>query len=249
MAAATARSKAVTPSGVHRPADVVGPRRLELRDGSRHVVHGDLRVTVDPHDDVARGGRDRGVETVGGAAGRVADDRHPAVRRCQLGRHRVSAVTGRPEREHDVQGTGPVLVEHLANRCGQVPLLVEDRHDDGDRRPARRRGLLVAHVGHGDSSSTSQMEWRAGPGLRPVHRIRSTGGADLREVTRVRVGVASRALHHRRGARRRCGPRDGRRRRGRGCRRGGRRGAVRLVRAVLGCRDGACHGGPDLLGS
>ncbi len=101
-------------------------------------------MAVDAHDDLTRGRGDRGIEPIGGATSRVGHQANSGISRGDLGGHLISAVARGAEGEHDLERARIVLGEDHRHGVAQVPLLVEQRHDDADRGVAPRLAVTLS---------------------------------------------------------------------------------------------------------
>src|SRR5690606_17069909 len=124
--------------GGHDAAHVVRAGRLQRLHRHPEVVGGHHRVAVDAGHDRVRGGRDRGVEPGGGAAGGVVHHDHPRVGRGQRVGDLPGAVLGGADAEHDLHVARVVLGEHVPHGGLEVALLVQYGHDNGYGGPAHR---------------------------------------------------------------------------------------------------------------
>jgi len=107
---------------------------LHHRDDPREVVGGDIRVAVDPRDDLAARLGDRHVQRRGGRPARVVE--HPdASLRVEVGEDRERPVGRAAVRHKDlVPVVRVVLFEERARQPLHVRLLVEQGNDDRDER-------------------------------------------------------------------------------------------------------------------
>lgn len=117
--------------GVHDAADVLRAGLLKEPYGGGDVVRRQHAVPVDADDDRMAGGLDRGVEGGRRPTGRVGDGVHARVFCHELGRDLVRTVRGRTDGDHDLHLAGVLLREDRLDGSAQMPLLVEDGHDDG----------------------------------------------------------------------------------------------------------------------
>ncbi len=117
--------------GVHDAAHVLRAGLLQEPHGGGDVVRREHAVTVDPDHDRVAGRLDRGVERGGRTAGGVRDRVDAGVLGDELGRDLVRTVRGRTEGDHDLHLAGVLLREDRLDCSAQMPLLVEDGHDDG----------------------------------------------------------------------------------------------------------------------
>ncbi|GMA22325.1 hypothetical protein GCM10025864_00840 [Luteimicrobium album] len=168
--------------GDHHPADDVRARPFHDPHRLPHVADGEHRVAVEPDDDVGVVGRghrrdplDREVEPFAAGARRVVDDVDARVARSELVGDLAGPVVRRPDREDDVEGARPGLVEDCVDGGAQVALLVahdRDRHDV--RRRARRVALAPGAPRRAGGSGTG------GGGAGPVGAVgRRTGRGEL----------------------------------------------------------------------
>ena len=89
-------------------------------------------MAVDAYEDVVARRSERGVEAVRRAARGVLDEGDAIVGVCELARDVPRSVVARPDGEDDLERAVVFLREDGAHRLGEVLLLVEDRHEDGD---------------------------------------------------------------------------------------------------------------------
>ena len=106
----------------------------------------------------------------------------------------LGAVLGGPEREDDLERARVVLGEDLADGLAQVPLLVEDRHDDADGRQPRRPG--VGWLGRGEGAVHNAQVSTIGSGNEDNVPTPGCRGTPSRQPRRL-VGCRGRVEYHR----------------------------------------------------
>jgi hypothetical protein len=120
------------PRGRHHSADVDGAGVRQRGDGHPQIAGRQQGVAVDPGDDLVPGRPDSGIDGGRDLAAGVVHQPDPAVRSGDPAGDLGRRVTGRPQREDELDRSEVILAEDVRHGLPQVLLLVEHRHDDRD---------------------------------------------------------------------------------------------------------------------